>query len=113
MRHGSIALFVPHLGCTHQCVFCDQKQISGISSPPSPQDVEAAVAAALSHADRPRELEIAFFGGSFTAVEEPYRLSLLGTAARLVAAHGLAGIRISTRPDCLPERQSTSCRRTA
>lgn len=104
MRHGSIALFVPHLGCTHQCVFCDQKQISGISSPPSPQDVEAAVAAALSHADRPQELEIAFFGGSFTAVEEPYRLSLLGTAARLVAAHGLAGIRISTRPDCLPEK---------
>lgn len=103
MSRGAIALFVPHLGCTHRCVFCDQRQISGTLTPPTPKDVEDAVALALSRGGKADGLEIAFFGGSFTAVEEAYRLSLLETAARLVRAHGLAGIRISTRPDCLPE----------
>ena len=101
---GTIALFVPHLGCTHQCVFCDQRQISGTLTPPSPADVEKAAAKALSHGSKAEQLEIAFFGGSFTAVEEEYRLSLLETAACLVKTYGFAGIRISTRPDCLQKQ---------
>ncbi len=100
MRHANVALFVPNNGCPHACSFCSQRSITGRQSQPSPQDVRAAAETALaSLGTGAKDAEIAFFGGSFTAIERHYMVSLLEAAASYVQDGRFAGIRISTRPD--------------
>ena len=102
MRHANVALFVPNNGCLHRCSFCNQRSITGELSQPSPRDVvRAAETAEKSLGERAKDAEIAFFGGSFTAVERGYMVSLLEAAAPFVRSGTFAGIRISTRPDCI------------
>ena len=102
MKHANIALFVPHIGCPHRCSFCDQNAISGAERPPEPADVTAACETALqSLGSRAAEAEIAFFGGSFTAIDRGYMLRLLDAARPYVRAGKVRGIRLSTRPDAV------------
>ena len=102
MKHANIALFVPHIGCPHRCSFCDQNAISGAERPPEPGDVTAACETALqSLGSRAAEAEIAFFGGSFTAIDRGYMLRLLDAARPYVRAGKVRGIRLSTRPDAV------------
>ena len=97
MKKGNISIFVPHLGCPQQCSFCNQKTITGKATQPTPDDVRNAVKTALNK--KGFEYEIAFFGGSFTAIDRDYMLSLLDAAADCVDGERVKGIRISTRPD--------------
>ena len=30
-KHINIPIFIPHLGCPNQCVFCNQRTISGVT----------------------------------------------------------------------------------
>lgn len=102
MRHANVALFVPNNGCPHACSFCNQKTITGKESQPTPDDVKQAAETALrSLGAESRRAEIAFFGGSFTAVEHDYMVSLLKAAAPYVRRGDFSGIRISTRPDAV------------
>lgn len=112
MKHANVALFVPHNGCPHQCSFCSQRSITGQTSQPSPQDVLLAVQTAkASLGENTRNAEIAFFGGSFTALERGYMISLLRAAAPFVRDGTFSGIRISTRPDAIDEEILTLLRR--
>ena len=97
MKKGNISIFVPHLGCPQQCSFCNQKTITGREKQPGPEDVAQAVETALKR--KGFEYEIAFFGGSFTAIDREYMISLLSAASRYVKDGRIKGIRISTRPD--------------
>ena len=99
MKKGNISIFVPFNGCPQQCSFCNQKTITGKQTQPTPNDVKQAVETALRR--KGYEYEIAFFGGSFTAIEREYMLSLLDTAYEFVKSGAVNGIRISTRPDCI------------
>lgn len=99
MKKGNISIFIPHLGCPQQCSFCNQKTITGNPKQPTCDDVICAVETALRK--KGYEYEIAFFGGSFTAIDREYMLSLLKTAYTYVADGRVKGIRISTRPDCI------------
>lgn len=99
MKKGNISIFVPHQGCPCQCSFCNQKTITGQSKAPTAEDVINAVKTALKKKNF--EYEIAFFGGSFTAIEREYMISLLGAAAPYVENGSVKGIRVSTRPDCI------------
>ena len=102
MKHANVAVFVPHIGCPRQCSFCNQRAITGGAKAPSPEDVRAAAeTAARDLGDRAGGAEIAFFGGSFTAVPREYMLSLLEIAEKSVKDFGFAGIRCSTRPDAV------------
>ena len=104
MKHANVAIFVPHAGCPHQCSFCNQRSISGKTDQPSEKDVEAAVKTAIdSLGEKSREAEIAFFGGSFTAIKRDYMLLLLNAAEPYVKSGRFKGIRISTRPDAIDE----------
>ncbi len=105
MKHSNIAFFVPHLGCPHVCSFCDQRSISGASRQPQPQEVREVCGHALKHMTQQQRqnTEIAFFGGSFTAIDRETMLGLLEAAAPFCGAGKLAGIRISTRPDAVSE----------
>lgn len=104
MKHANIAIFVPHNGCPHQCSFCDQKKITGTSYQPQKNDVIHACEIAMrSLKDSKCESEIAFFGGSFTAIDKNYMLELLDAAYGYVKDGTFSGIRISTRPDAISE----------
>lgn len=102
MRKGNISIFVPHIGCQHKCSFCNQNTITGQAAAPTPDDVKCAVETALKKPDF--EYEIAFFGGSFTAIDPSYMIALLEAAYEYVANYKqITGIRISTRPDCIDD----------
>ncbi len=102
MKHINVALFVPDEGCPHRCSFCNQKTISGKTKRLSISDIDSAVETALSSADCNKG-EIAFFGGSFTAIDKDYMISLLNRAKMYIDKGLFAGIRVSTRPDCINE----------
>ena len=102
MKHINVALFVPDEGCPHRCSFCNQKTISGKTKRLSISDIDSAVKTALESADCNKG-EIAFFGGSFTAIDKDYMISLLDRAKMYIDKGLFAGIRISTRPDCINE----------
>lgn len=101
MKKGNISIFIPHLGCPHQCSFCNQKTITGKQTQPTAQEVDNAVQTALKR--KGYEYEIAFFGGSFTAIDREYMLMLLQTAYKYVENQCITGIRISTRPDAIDD----------
>ncbi len=101
MNHINVALFVPDEGCPHRCSFCNQKTISGKTKKLTTDDIDKAVKIALENSDG--KGEIAFFGGSFTAIEKTYMLSLLERAKMYIDKGLFKGIRISTRPDCIDE----------
>ena len=102
MSHANIALFVPHAGCPHNCSFCNQKKISGQVKPLTPEDVLAAAERAAQCGTDRLSTELAFFGGSFTAIERGYMVSLLESAKEARERYcSFSGIRISTRPDAI------------
>ena len=103
-QHANISIFVPHIGCPNQCSFCNQRYITGAHKAPSSNDVAEAVISARSAANySPKHTEIAFFGGSFTAINRNYMLELLKTASWFVENEIVSGIRISTRPDAIDD----------
>ncbi|MBE6887104.1 MAG: radical SAM protein [Ruminococcaceae bacterium] len=102
-KHKNLSIFVPHQGCPNQCAFCDQRSISGTQNPPSVKDVEKLCDAYLPQQNG-EDYEIAFFGGSFTAIDRDYMESLLKAACSFVKRGRAMGIRISTRPDCIDQK---------
>ncbi len=103
MKHANISLFVPHMGCPHQCSFCNQKTISGSVKPLTSDEVTATLNQAVADGIDPQNTEVAFFGGSFTAIEYDYMVSLLEAAKPFIESRCFSGIRISTRPDAIDD----------
>lgn len=101
MKHNNIAIFIPHAGCTHECSFCNQKVISGTASSPSSNEIKVILKKAMDDIADKSNTEIAFFGGSFTAINRKYMLELLKTANEFIGENKFKGIRISTRPDAI------------
>lgn len=98
VRHKNIPIFIPHLGCPHDCVFCNQKKISGHSTFDTSK-VRDEIETALSTVSEDETAEIAFFGGSFTGIDRELMISLLDMAQEYVDTGRVCGIRMSTRPD--------------
>ena len=64
----TIPVFVPHMGCPHRCVFCNQWETSAVRTSPDADFVRAKIRAHLAtKASSVGHVEVAFFGGSFTA----------------------------------------------
>ena len=100
-KNKILPFFIPHIGCPHRCIFCDQHAITGKTF--DARGIQNDLA--LYFADqRHAGTQIAFFGGSFTAIEEDLMKSLLGTAYSYVQRGLASGIRISTRPDAVEEK---------
>ena len=97
-RHVNIPIFVPHIGCPHDCAFCNQKVITGKTSfDISSIDIE--VEKNLEYISSDVLPEIAFFGGNFTGIEKSLMISLLEKATQYVNMGKVSSIRLSTRPD--------------
>ncbi len=104
IKHANISIFVPHIGCPNMCSFCNQRHITGKNRAPSSNDVINAVnIATKTPGYNPLNTEIAFFGGSFTAINRNYMLNLLETANVFIKNNVVSGVRISTRPDAIDD----------
>lgn len=103
-NHSNISIFVPHIGCPNKCSFCNQRYITGVCKAPRAADVAEAVEIARNSRNFDgKTAEIAFFGGSFTAINRNYMTDLLKTAAEYVENGTVSGIRVSTRPDAIDD----------
>lgn len=100
-RESIIPVFVPHLGCPNDCVFCNQRRISGSVAPATTEDVVSAIENALRLTPPGTRRQLAFYGGSFTAIPVAEQESLLGAAAPYLERGDIASLRLSTRPDAI------------
>ena len=102
MRHVNIPIFIPHLGCPNQCVFCNQRTISGVDKF-DPENVREQINLALETIEDDAEVEIAFFGGSFTGIDRELMIELLDIGYSYIKADRVKSLRCSTRPDYIDE----------
>ena len=102
-KHVNIPIFIPHYGCPNDCVFCNQRKITGKPSY-SKDSVINEIDTALSTVDTENSsVELAFFGGSFTAIPRNEMLGLLEISDRYIKSGAISGVRLSTRPDAISE----------
>ena len=100
-RENIIPVFVPNLGCPNECVFCNQRRISGSESSATAQTVKDAIEQAAALPLTGAERQLAFYGGSFTAIPVCEQTALLGAAKEYLDRGEIASIRLSTRPDAI------------
>ena len=100
-REHIVPIFVPHLGCPHDCVFCNQRRITGQQRPAEGKDVRRSVEEALRASPASGALQLAFYGGSFTAIPEREQTGLLEAAQPFLSSGAIRSIRLSTRPDAI------------
>ena len=101
-RHVNIPIFIPHEGCKNECVFCNQKTITGVSEQ-CDSNVKAIIDRALSTIEEDADTEIAFFGGSFTGIGIDRMTNLCNIAYDYVKQGKVNSVRLSTRPDYIDE----------
>lgn len=97
-----IPIFVPHLGCKKCCTFCNQRTISGEKKQVTAEDVTKTIEYYLKNfKDEHKYVEVAFFGGSFTAIEREKQEELLTAVQPYIKNKKVDSIRLSTRPDAI------------
>lgn len=98
-KHVNIPIFISHEGCPNDCVFCNQRKITAKSAAMTVQEVAEQVVAYTSTLNESTEIELAFFGGSFTGIEPGLQERYLKLAYEYKKAGKIHAIRLSTRPD--------------
>ena len=97
-RHVNVPVFIPHLGCPNDCVFCNQRTISGVKEFCA-EEVVPIIEEVLTTVSKDDYVEIAFFGGSFTGIDRDLMENLLNIANGYLKQGRIDSIRCSTRPD--------------
>ncbi len=112
-KRGLIPFFIPHLGCPQICSFCNQHRIAREealdsrtsqelpSSLPSAQDIKATIEEYIGSGRADKFWEVAFYGGSFSAIPRAWQEAVLAPAYEALQEGKIDGIRCSTRPDAL------------
>ena len=98
-----IPIFLPHAGCPHRCVFCNQVSISGKAQEAVPPDVtRGQIREFLKYKTESRKpAQIAFFGGNFLGLKPEEIRFWLALADEFISRGLVDGIRFSTRPDTI------------
>jgi histone acetyltransferase (RNA polymerase elongator complex component) len=99
VKHYTIPIFIPQLACPFQCIFCNQKKITGSQHIPDIKDIITKIDLNLSTIPSGSFVEIGFFGGNFTGLPPEEQESYLKAANFYVAEGQVRSIRLSTRPD--------------
>lgn len=105
MKYGMIPVFIPHVGCPHICVFCNQHRIANSPQVPTGKTVQAMIEDYIPHNSANKTWEVAFYGGTFTAVDEGLQRELLEPAKEALDRGIIDRIRCSTRPDDVSDSQ--------
>lgn len=101
VRQSIIPIFVPHMGCPQSCVFCNQHRISGEKKAPDAVAVAEKLTRALAKLPDGEKSQLAFYGGSFTAIPVYEQRKLLDAALPFLRSGQISSIRLSTRPDAV------------
>ncbi len=105
-----IPFFIPHLGCPHQCVFCNQRNITGHNTPEGISSIPRKVRDYLKAMTFNEPVQIAFYGGSFAALPKETQKDYLEAAWPFVRSGEIESIRLSTRPDSVIQENLTMLR---
>lgn len=105
MKNYIIPIFIPHLGCQNECVFCNQRKISGSLKPVEAKDIKERIEEYLKYYNKKEEkiIEVAFFGGSFTGISKEKQIEYLEAVQPYIKSNKIDYIRCSTRPDYIDE----------
>lgn len=95
----TIPIFIPHLGCNNECVFCNQRKISGNCKIQNLDEIRFDIENHLKYLKDSKKIQIAFFGGSFTGIPIKHQIKYLEVANEYISSGKVDSIRISTRPD--------------
>ncbi|MBZ9687931.1 radical SAM protein [Clostridium estertheticum] len=102
--HYIIPIFVPHEGCPHDCVFCNQNSITGTKVKVDAAYVDRTVNEYLRTINNDDAIiEVSFFGGTFTAIKTEKQVELLTVAKKFKDSNKIKFIRLSTRPDYIDD----------
>lgn len=102
--HYIIPIFVPHEGCPHDCVFCNQDSITGQEKPVDGAYVRETIEAYLKTIFKENSvIEVSFFGGTFTAISLDKQKELLAVAREYKEKGLINFIHLSTRPDYIDD----------
>lgn len=103
-KHKTIPIFIPGLACPFQCIYCNQKIISGQQHIPSENEIHSTVRTHLETIDHEKYIiEIGFFGGNFTGLSIEAQESLLKVTNVYLQNRQVDAVRLSTRPDYINE----------
>jgi histone acetyltransferase (RNA polymerase elongator complex component) len=103
MKHYNIPIFIPHLGCPYDCIYCDQKKITAHQGAPNIRQTIHTIEEYLQTIPWEAPTEVAFFGGNFTAVDRRLQEDYLKAVQPYLQTGRVQSIRVSTRPDCINE----------
>ncbi|GAB6193540.1 elongator complex protein 3 [Desulfocastanea catecholica] len=96
-----IPIFIPHRGCPHDCLFCNQQKISGHDREEARPSVALTIEVWLERKKDRHQVQVAFFGGSFTCLQKSEQVAMLVEVQPYIVAGKVDTIRLSTRPDCI------------
>jgi histone acetyltransferase (RNA polymerase elongator complex component) len=100
MKHYNIPIFIPHLGCPYNCIFCNQEKITSQSQPTSNLEIQEILVSHLHTIPASSAIvEAAFFGGNFTALPREEQKKYLQAVSSFIREGRIDSIRVSTRPD--------------
>ncbi len=103
-NHYTIPIFIPELACHYKCIYCNQQKISGMMKIPSSDEIIQTFDKYLSTINyKNNDVEIGFFGGSFTGLSMEKQKELLLLTQPYVDKKKVQSIRLSTRPDYINE----------
>lgn len=103
MNKRIVPVFVAHQGCPHTCVFCNQRKITSQKQKLNRKEIYEYIDDYISYFSNKEDLQIAFFGGSFTAIERDLMIEYLEIANEYIKMGKIKDIRLSTRPDAIDE----------
>ncbi|MFA8298996.1 MAG: elongator complex protein 3 [Hyphomicrobiales bacterium] len=104
-KHFTIPIFVPELACPFQCIYCNQRKISGQLRIPEEQEIKDTIEKYLQTIPKGNSfIEIGFFGGNFTGIAPKIQENFLKIVQPYVHSGKIKGIRLSTRPDYINEK---------
>ena len=107
MKYGMIPFFIPHVGCPHVCTFCNQSRITEVSGIGylTPEYITSTIKDYVGESKSHKFWEVCFYGGSFSAINQDLQRQLLLPAYEALKEGRIDGIRCSTRPDAVSDRQ--------
>ena len=103
LKHRTIPIFVPEVSCPNQCIYCNQRVISGQQHMPTDKEITATIERYSSTFEAGMHVELAFFGGNFTGIPMSEQQRLFDLVRPYCQRIGVQGIRLSTRPDYISD----------
>lgn len=99
VKHCNIPIFIPQKACPHQCIYCNQKYISGKQVSPTLNEVKRTIEQYLFSIEKGNNIQVAFFGGTFTGLDFEEQRAYLETVRPYIISGKVHSVRLSTRPD--------------